>query len=398
MSLSLESPATISNEAGLLKRMVAVVLNGPGKRHKVGRQTRLDVLHILANCALTVDDGEKNAVRDALSDVSAWFDEYMAEEGVEMDAVVALGELGAPLSPEPEIHKAMLVLLCRVFDYELRTEDLLELCRGNRRLALETVCGLLEDGEAVSTAVAQRQEAQGGQRAVCKLGGDARGEPPTPKISKLAPPPRADAPAPASYDDAPKVLSLLGDLPTLDAHRKDRKPKKKELKAFLDLDLEVPVAQLHVNNADHRAEQRALGYVQGDRGPLSPTSMKPVADGAVPRRLCCAINGHLMRDPVRARGKPHAPAFERETIELWLETRGSVCPITGAPLEKIDLAADAALRNEIVRYHIARTTLADEQDPFELIKASKTTNDKGEPQTPTPKARDDDAEADLYDF
>lgn len=25
-------------------------------------------------------------------------------------------------------------------------------------------------------------------------------------------------------------------------------------------------------------------------------------------------------------------------------------------------------------------------------------NDKGEPQTPTPKARDDDAEADLYDF
>ncbi|KAH8053207.1 hypothetical protein JL721_10717 [Aureococcus anophagefferens] len=770
VSLSLESPATISNEAGLLKRMVAVVLNGPGKRHKVGRQTRLDVLHILANCALTVDDGEKNAVRDALSDVSAWFDEYMAEEGVEMDAVVALGELGAPLSPEPEIHKAMLVLLCRVFDYELRTEDLLELCRGNRRLALETVCGLLEDGEAVSTAaccllrgfthpatyfkamdegfyflecgvelpeycieqfslemhgllaVAMRDQlveklsyalhdalfhgearvlsntehaavfaahnffqnlylygggvdaplegpslaeiyrghlicdtllvphlvlpylerciyhAQvlhrrhlasrdalailgpeceglvddvtardmddpalthgiaatlrtlviatfraprtrvmfqilrrfnptpallemkgflnvnmgsfdvsrgamkesladvykgftllqdvadvyasldgdkkrrilrrleqsgalplardtpsytallnllwgggGGQfeylrtahRAAVslmeaeldgalassdddddgcgldhdddlgetaafrgarrprpprrsasdaaaaeggvffhtsgrgddsellttrKLGGDARGEPPTPKISKLAPPPKADAPAPASYDDAPKVLSLLGDLPTLDAHRKDRKPKKKELKAFLDLDLEVPVAQLHVNNADHRAEQRALGYVQGDRGPLSPTSMKPVADGAVPRRLCCAINGHLMRDPVRARGKPHAPAFERETIELWLETRGSVCPITGAPLEKIDLAADAALRNEIVRYHIARTTLADEQDPFELIKASKTTNDKGEPQTPTPKARDDDAEADLYDF
>ncbi|KAH8053626.1 hypothetical protein JL722_9472 [Aureococcus anophagefferens] len=165
VSLSLESPATISNEAGLLKRMVAVVLNGPGKRHKVGRQTRLDVLHILANCALTVDDGEKNAVRRAVRR-GAWFDEYMAEEGVEMDAVVALGELGAPLSPEPEIHKAMLVLLCRVFDYELRTEDLLELCRGNRRLALETVCGLLEDGEAVSTAVAQRQEAQGGQRAV----------------------------------------------------------------------------------------------------------------------------------------------------------------------------------------------------------------------------------------
>ena len=167
------------------------------------------------------------------------------------------------------------------------------------------------------------------------------------------------------------------------------------LERFLDLDLEVPVAQLHVDARENAAAQRALGYVRGAEGILSPTNMKPVADSAVPRRLCCAINGHLMRDPVAG---ATGVAYERETIELWLETRGSVCPITGSPLEKIDLAADAALRNEIVRYHIARTTLADEQDPFELIKASKTTNDKGEPQTPTPKARDDDAEADLYDF
>ena len=42
----------------------------------------------------------------------------------------------------------MLVLLCRAFDYKLKTEDLLELCRGHRKLALETVTGLLEDGEA----------------------------------------------------------------------------------------------------------------------------------------------------------------------------------------------------------------------------------------------------------
>ena len=116
--------------------------------------------------ATQVDDAQKLAVQDALGDVSAWFDEYMAEEGAELDALVALGDLGAPVATEPELHKAMLVLLARAFDYKLRTEDLLELCRGHRRLALETVCGLLEDGEALSTGVAQRNGADGGQRAV----------------------------------------------------------------------------------------------------------------------------------------------------------------------------------------------------------------------------------------
>jgi hypothetical protein len=159
VSMSLDAPEDVVGESGLLKRMVKTVLNGPGVRNRVGRQARLDVLAIMANCALTTDPVRKAAVQDALMDVTEWFDEYMAEEGNEMDN-------STEETPEPELHKAMLVLLCRAFDYKLKTEDLLELCRGHRKLALETVTGLLEDGEALATGVAQKNAASEHERAV----------------------------------------------------------------------------------------------------------------------------------------------------------------------------------------------------------------------------------------
>ena len=34
---------------------------------------------------------------------------------------------------EPELHKLMLLLLARCFEYSIKTEDLLELCRGGDR-------------------------------------------------------------------------------------------------------------------------------------------------------------------------------------------------------------------------------------------------------------------------
>lgn len=58
----------------------------------------------------------------------------------------------------------------------------------------------------------------------------------------------------------------------------------------------------------------------------------------------CAINGHVMKDPVRV--KSTGLVFERETIELWLATRGAVCPITNTLLEKSDLENADDLRME----------------------------------------------------
>jgi hypothetical protein len=47
----------------------------------------------------------------------------------------------------------MVLLLARCWEYKLKTEDVLELTRGDRQVALCTVVGLLEDGETYSTEV-----------------------------------------------------------------------------------------------------------------------------------------------------------------------------------------------------------------------------------------------------
>ena len=69
-----------------------------------------------------------------------------------------------------------------------------------------------------------------------------------------------------------------------------------------------------------------------EAGLFSPTSGKNLKAGAVPTELRCAINGHLMRDPVRRAGGDgkagaDGPAFERATIELWMSRNGKVSPI-----------------------------------------------------------------------
>ena len=237
----------------------------------------------------------------------------------------------------------------------------------------------------------------------CTLADAAREKPPTPKIAKrvskkaVAPPEAKAPPRPETSDekhDGPKVMRLLGDLPTLDG--KAKKASRAQLKAFMNLDLEVPEARLQVMKGD-KLQTAQMGYVasKDGRGPLSPTSGKTMEEGGVPKRLCCAINGHLMRDPVKAKGRSAVDTitFERETIELWLETRGSVCPITGKALVKGDLIPDVKLRNDIVRYQIQKTMAAEgPMDPFDELQQA----DGDAPPRPAPVAEEDDA--DLYDF
>lgn len=62
-----------------------------------------------------------------------------------------------------------------------------------------------------------------------------------------------------------------------------------------------------------------------------------------------------MKDPVRSNRT--GLVYERATIELWLGTRGAVCPITNEPLEKSDLVSEDELRTRIKRYHIQQITM-----------------------------------------
>ncbi len=89
-------------------------------------------------------------VRGALQGVSDWFDTYLATEE-------------STPGQEPELFKAMVLLLARCWEYRLKTEDVLELTQGNRKIALCTVVGLLEDGETYSTELRQRQKPSQGK-------------------------------------------------------------------------------------------------------------------------------------------------------------------------------------------------------------------------------------------
>lgn len=79
------------------------------------------------------------------------------------------------------------------------------------------------------------------------------------------------------------------------------------------------------------------------------------SDPTLPKEFLCAINGHVMKEPVRVAAT--GLVFEKSTIELWLSTRGAVCPITNSILETKDLIPDVELRNKIMRYHIQQTSL-----------------------------------------
>ena len=67
---------------------------------------------------------------------------------------------------------------------------------------------------------------------------------------------------------------MLGDLPELNKKKKKRKKKKstkKELDAFMALELEVPLQQLHAKNAAAGERQRRLGYIND--GKFEPSSL-----------------------------------------------------------------------------------------------------------------------------
>lgn len=58
-----------------------------------------------------------------------------------------------------------------------------------------------------------------------------------------------------------------------------------------------------------------------------------------------------MKDPVRVRAT--GLVFERATIDLWLATRGAVCPITNTHLDKEELQPAEDLRNRFLILSVA---------------------------------------------
>jgi len=104
--------------------------------------------------------------------------------------------------------------------------------------------------------------------------------------------------------------SLLGDLPSL-----DKQPSTADLNHFVNLKLELPKQPV-----GQKASKAGGGNKKKKKGNSPHSEME------------CAINGHVMKDPVRA---PNGLVFERATILVWLETRGQVSKKETRKVDKI---------------------------------------------------------------
>ena len=75
------------------------------------KDTKLDVLAIMANLAAdTSSRRAREEIRVCLMGISEWFDSYMEQEECDRNETEGGGK-------EPELHKAMLLLLARAWDY-----------------------------------------------------------------------------------------------------------------------------------------------------------------------------------------------------------------------------------------------------------------------------------------
>ncbi|CAD7948427.1 unnamed protein product [Amoebophrya sp. A25] len=66
-----------------------------------------------------------------------------------------------------------------------------------------------------------------------------------------------------------------------------------------------------------------------------------------PQEYRCAIDGKVMTNPVRS---PFGHLFEKKTLEKWIESCGSVCPITQQPLRLDECAPDKEMKHIIVAW------------------------------------------------
>jgi len=132
---------------------------------------------------------------------------------------------------------------------------------------------------------------------------------------------------------------LLGDLPSLRLQWNNSQVHSRNDGSTSDRDDTGSGRSLLLSSTSSKDAKQA----SSTNSPHSTTAMNP---SRAPLELCCAINGHVMKEPVRARDSNLV--FERATIRLWLSTRGSVCPITHSPLTENDLAPDVALRSKVI--------------------------------------------------
>lgn len=128
LQIAYNQPHTYIYSRRTLERLVTLTLN-QFDENKSNKDVKLKMIDILSCMSIHSKDGLLE-VKNALQVISEDYDSYISSES---------------LKEEPKLNKAMIILLSRCWEYNLKAQDILELTKDNRKLAIHALLGLLND-------------------------------------------------------------------------------------------------------------------------------------------------------------------------------------------------------------------------------------------------------------
>merc|ERR1719428_1430737 len=102
------------------------------------------------------------------------------------------------------------------------------------------------------------------------------------------------------------------------------------------------------------------------------TRIRGVDASKAPQELRCEIDGKLIGEALRS---PHGHLFEKTSLERWIASCGSVCPVTGEPLT-LDLCThDREVERKVIEW--AKNAKAADKGLKAQRRAAKAQRDVG---------------------
>lgn len=93
-------------------------------------------------------------------------------------------------------------------------------------------------------------------------------------------------------------------------------------------------------------EEQSSSAVE-EEAPSHDTQPSIAPGVAIPAKMQCSLTQRLMVDPVMTK---YGHSYERSALLKWMETRGSVCPVTGQALALSQIVSNNSLKRQIAAF------------------------------------------------
>jgi hypothetical protein len=144
---------------------------------------------------------------------------------------------------------------------------------------------------------------------------------------------------------------------TVKVHRKGKKPSKKDKNKE-----SKPTEQESKIEKERKNESSSATPESISKSESTSSDLSGQAQAAPPKYLTCALNGTVLKNPVRS---PYGHVFEKGVIELYLQKQGNTCPFTCNPLMAYQLKRAEDIERQLQRYAIQQA-IANNETEYDL--------------------------------